>query len=95
MAEQKEIDEVNAVLFNTKLLKVKKILSVKNETVSTKEVHLTVGRIYFAAYSKGRTNFKRKQFQKIPFQGEHMLNALLNLYIKSSTKRDMLFREGE
>ena len=40
MAVQDEIDKINEILFSNKLLKIKKLLSVKNDTASPKEVHL-------------------------------------------------------
>lgn len=71
MAEEDEIKEVNNLLFSKKLFKIKKILSIKNETSSPREVHFTVLRIYFAAYSKSRSNFKRKHFNSLQNTGEN------------------------
>lgn len=51
---------MNKILFSSKLLVIKKLLFVKNDTYNIKEIHMTIGRIYFAAYSKRRTNYKRK-----------------------------------
>lgn len=39
---------------------LRKILQVKNDTVPVKELHFTIGRLFFAAYSKKRSNFKRR-----------------------------------
>ena len=60
MAVQEDIDKINDLLFSRKLLKIKKLLSVKNDTASPREVHFTILRIYFAAFSKKRTNSNRK-----------------------------------
>jgi hypothetical protein len=76
MAEWDEIDEVNKLLFSNKLLIIKKLLFVKNDTINIKEVHFTIGRIYFAAYSKKRTNYKRKQFSNLKYQGEDMIHNI-------------------
>lgn len=95
MANQEEIDEINSILFSRKLFKIKKLLSIKNETVSPREVHFTILRIYFAGYSKKRSNFKRGHFQRITFAGEDIIYSLTKMYITSQTKRDQLFRQTE
>jgi hypothetical protein len=77
MAVQEEIDMVNDILFSRKLMKIKKLLLVKNDTASTKEVHFTILRIYFAAYQKKRTNSNRKQLSKVLYSGEDMLNSIV------------------
>ncbi|CAD8151801.1 unnamed protein product [Paramecium octaurelia] len=95
MAERDEIEEVNKLIFSNKLLIIKKLLFVKNDTINVKEVHFTLGRIYFAAYSKKRTNYKRSQFSQLKFQGEDMIHNIFKQYINSQTKRDMLFKDQD
>ncbi|KAM3126815.1 hypothetical protein pb186bvf_021089 [Paramecium bursaria] len=95
MVDQNEIDEVNNLLFTQKLLTPRKILTVKNDTVSIQELHFTVARVYFAAYSRKRSNFKRKQFINLQYTGEDMVHNLIKYYISQITKRDNLFKETE
>ena len=38
MIEQDEIDQINEILFSKKLYKIKKILTVSNDTASQREV---------------------------------------------------------
>ena len=94
MAVQDEIDKINEILFSNKLLKIKKLLSVKNDTASTKEVHFTMLSIYFAAFSKKRTNSNRKQLSKVVYTGEDMFNTIVRMYMGGHNKRDTLFKES-
>lgn len=88
MIDQNEIDEVNKLLFSQKVYALKKVFFVKNDTIPVKEVHFTIGRLYFAAYSKRRSNFKRKQFKYLSFAGEDMIHNIFRLYLQTQTKRD-------
>jgi hypothetical protein len=67
---------------------------VRNDTASPREVHFTILRIFFAAYSKKRTNSNRKQISKIVYSGEDMLNTIFRMYISNHNKRDTLFKES-
>jgi hypothetical protein len=60
-----------------------------------REVHFAVLRIYFAAYSKRRSNFKRKHFQSLKYTGESQIYSIMKMYVVSQHKRDNLFRESE
>ena len=95
MAQKEEIEEINQILFSRKLFKVRKLLSIRNDTASPREVHFTILRIYFAGYSKKRSNFKRSHFQKVNYAGEDIIYSLTKMYILSQTKRDNLFRETD
>lgn len=94
MAESEEIEVVNSLLFSNKLFKIRKLLSIKNDTSSPREVHFTVLRIYFAAYSKKRSNFKRKHFQNLNYTGESLLYSIIKMYVQNQSKAENLFKES-
>ncbi|KRX01642.1 hypothetical protein PPERSA_03726 [Pseudocohnilembus persalinus] len=64
-------------------------------SASQKEIHFSLARIYFTAYSSNRTNFKRKQFRGLPYQGKDMLHNIFKMYIDQDPilSKEYLFSE--
>jgi len=78
---QKTVAEVNKVLFSNNLDKVVKLLAARDVEGSQREGHFAIGRIYFAAHSRGRSNFKREEFKELAYCGKEMLHNLFNCYV--------------
>lgn len=85
---------MNNLIFSKKILRIKKIITAKGED-SWREIQFTIARIYFSAYSKKRSNFKRQEFVKIQFSGEDIINTLLKLYTNSIMRKDQLFKDED
>ncbi|KAL4437685.1 hypothetical protein ABPG74_012360 [Tetrahymena malaccensis] len=76
-----QIDEVNKILFGNKLDKIVRILTSKEIIGSQQEVHFAVGRIYFAAHSRNRSNFNRNAFKQIKHTGKDLIYNLIRHYV--------------